>query len=741
MFRISIIVATSWLLFGLGPFAGAQKLQAPPSNLAEHIEFSPSQRVTAALDSIPLAYMGSTLWRDIKYVWVEGDYAYCCATFGLMIVDITNPWSPQLMSRLPMTNYMLGIEVVGDYAYICGGGSFDLHWSTLTIVDVSDVYNPQIVSCFQHPDAAIVEGLCLVDDYAYLATCWPGLTVVDVTDPADPQLVDVEGTHMWYRALDIVGDTAWAITTGTWSLAFDITNRANPIPIMDYFVMDVYGMAVEFAGDLMYLATLYSGLAIYAPLADPPGLLSIFEVDQGVCKDLAVRDSIVYVCGVNGTALNVVNVADPTTPTLITDAGDNNTSTYDMNATGDFLYLANGKYGLSIFDISNPVDPMERGYYNETNTMGLNIEVRGNIGYLATSEWIGTMDLSNPANPTELGRYTRATTHCIDLSSNNLYFGNNSGVGILDVSDPGSLNLVYMHSTDHNYVKGIRVFGDYLYFTMDHAGFGVMDVTDPAIPSVVATYTEPNTTANTVEVINGYAYVGFNRSGATGIWVFDVTDPTEPGLKSELYTNYAEVVHIKASDTLLYVAVDNTSVNDTIWVYSISNPIEPTIVTYIRPVGFGVDMKRGGMDLKGDYLYVANPLPQPFGDWPSVFVMDISDLSSPDSIKVVGKFTNGGSARDIAATSGHVYVATEDGFLVLSQNVGTFCGDMDGSGGTLIDIADLVYLVDYMFTGGPAPPYFELADINADGAIDISDLVYLVDYMFNGGWPPPCDEM
>ncbi|MCK4372353.1 MAG: hypothetical protein KAW61_04365, partial [candidate division Zixibacteria bacterium] len=68
--------------------------------------------------------------------------------------------------------------------------------------------------------------------------------------------------------------------------------------------------------------------------------------------------------------------------------------------------------------------------------------------------------------------------------------------------------------------------------------------------------------------------------------------------------------------------------------------------------------------------------------------------------------------------------------------------------GDAIDISDLVYLVDYMFTGGPAPVCPEEANVDASccasgtyetlSDIDISDLVYLVDYMFTEG-PPPID--
>jgi len=64
-------------------------------------------------------------------------------------------------------------------------------------------------------------------------------------------------------------------------------------------------------------------------------------------------------------------------------------------------------------------------------------------------------------------------------------------------------------------------------------------------------------------------------------------------------------------------------------------------------------------------------------------------------------------------------------------------GDVDYAEPFAIDIADLVYLVDFMFTGGPPPICLEEADMEVNGEIDISDLVFLVDYMFNQGPPPP----
>jgi hypothetical protein len=63
-------------------------------------------------------------------------------------------------------------------------------------------------------------------------------------------------------------------------------------------------------------------------------------------------------------------------------------------------------------------------------------------------------------------------------------------------------------------------------------------------------------------------------------------------------------------------------------------------------------------------------------------------------------------------------------------------GDVDCSGGG-INIADLVYLVDFMFNSGPPPDPYDVGNIDGLLLIDIADLVYLVDFMFNGGLPPP----
>jgi hypothetical protein len=62
------------------------------------------------------------------------------------------------------------------------------------------------------------------------------------------------------------------------------------------------------------------------------------------------------------------------------------------------------------------------------------------------------------------------------------------------------------------------------------------------------------------------------------------------------------------------------------------------------------------------------------------------------------------------------------------------CGDCNDD--KQVDLADVVYVVTYLFDGGPAPDPIQAADVNLDGKVDIADAVYLVNYLFIGGPAP-----
>jgi hypothetical protein len=52
-------------------------------------------------------------------------------------------------------------------------------------------------------------------------------------------------------------------------------------------------------------------------------------------------------------------------------------------------------------------------------------------------------------------------------------------------------------------------------------------------------------------------------------------------------------------------------------------------------------------------------------------------------------------------------------------------------------VSDVIFLINYLFKGGPPPDPVYLGDVNCDGKVTVSDVVYLINYLFKGG-PAPC---
>jgi hypothetical protein len=61
----------------------------------------------------------------------------------------------------------------------------------------------------------------------------------------------------------------------------------------------------------------------------------------------------------------------------------------------------------------------------------------------------------------------------------------------------------------------------------------------------------------------------------------------------------------------------------------------------------------------------------------------------------------------------------------------------DANGDWIVDIADVVYLVNFLYRDGNPPDPMEAGDANCDGIVNVGDVVYLVNYLYKGG-PPPC---
>jgi hypothetical protein len=65
-----------------------------------------------------------------------------------------------------------------------------------------------------------------------------------------------------------------------------------------------------------------------------------------------------------------------------------------------------------------------------------------------------------------------------------------------------------------------------------------------------------------------------------------------------------------------------------------------------------------------------------------------------------------------------------------------FYGDANRDG--LVNLGDAIYILNYLFKGGPAPVPLEAGNANCTGGVDLGDSIYILNYLFKGGDPPGC---
>lgn len=62
----------------------------------------------------------------------------------------------------------------------------------------------------------------------------------------------------------------------------------------------------------------------------------------------------------------------------------------------------------------------------------------------------------------------------------------------------------------------------------------------------------------------------------------------------------------------------------------------------------------------------------------------------------------------------------------------------DANSDCLVNVADVVFVINYLLVNGPPPCPYHAGDVNCDGEVNIADPIYLINHLFLGG-PPPCE--
>lgn len=322
-----------------------------------------------------LGTIGEREWTPHS-ISLDGNRAYITygAAGGFLVIDVTDPSVPtQILSNVPpLPTASHGISVVGEVAYIADGSA------GLRLVDVSNPYSPSLLSTFETRQHAVDVGV--KNNVAYVIEYYV-MEIIDVSDPFHPTLIDTFNLSAIGREICIVNSMAYIAKGGRLQI-LDITIPSAIVDLGTYLtgVGGTYACAVD--GNVAYVAVDDMGLQI-VDISNPsaPTLLGTYDT-PGRARGVSASNGVVCVTDMS-EGLHIIDVSDPQLPSLIrTFELPSLSSARNVTISNDIAY-AILDLGLWVIDLSNPTAPLMLGENKNVLPFGFDITVSEGIAYIA----------------------------------------------------------------------------------------------------------------------------------------------------------------------------------------------------------------------------------------------------------------------------------------------------------------------------------------------------------------------
>ena len=385
---------------------------------------------------------------------VKDDYAYISSgNSGFRIVDISDPDTMLLVSRVDTEGEVSNIVVIDDYLYTA---QFPDYWDSIgggvEVFDISNRYDPKLYSNFIKKEGAI--RLQIEGDHALILA--DGLRIVDISNSTNLQEVGAfTNTIELYNAFAVNDNYAFLTSThrnrSEWDHAvlkvLDISDYQSPdsvteLRLVDYEMTSVNDLMIS--GDYAYSAGRRGddGILLILEIADAfnPRIAGFFTTPELEIEEIDISGEFAYLAGID--FLTIINIENPHQPVevgcLELDMHFNPTA---LTIKGDYAYMVT--YGpswtslLSIIDISDPANPTPVSTYEIDFIFASDISIYNSVAYICKySEGIELVDISDPEHPFSLGKFDTPGT-AVDLTVVNdlIYIADGTNLSVYTFSE------------------------------------------------------------------------------------------------------------------------------------------------------------------------------------------------------------------------------------------------------------------------------------------------------------------
>lgn len=280
------------------------------------------------------------VFKDQKVFIAEGEV-------GLMIVDVSNPASPQKVSIVSegARGYSTRVQIKDSVVYLAAG-SFGV-----TAINVADPYNPSVA--VNNVGAKPARNIHIMDDYMVVAISELGVVFADLSNPAYPDIRgDISTTPGYAMGVTSTSDKSkLLVATGEYGLViYDISvfeEGYGEYPMIGSFYTPGYAesVAVSENNKIAFMACGNEGLQIL-DFSNPEKIKVVGSFyHSGYAKALIYKNNRVYIAARKG-GLQIVDVNDVTKPVLIGRVGTE--GAFGLDVSGDYIYIADEIAGLII---------------------------------------------------------------------------------------------------------------------------------------------------------------------------------------------------------------------------------------------------------------------------------------------------------------------------------------------------------------------------------------------------------
>lgn len=604
--------------------------------------FDETTRVALTLDSTNRGATVASLesWATVERVRVVGRRAYLASSnFGFQIVDIADPRHPRVAGAEKMLfKAAWDLEIVDDLVYVA-----DVQ-EGLLILDVADPGNVRKVGHFPGGGKK-TWGVALVSStVALLAQGKDGVAVIDVSDPATP------------RALSRIETSGFSWNVAVWGSLIFVADGNGGMHILDlsdpaearflgHFASGGHVWSVVVEDGVAYVAAGTNGMEV-VDVSDPTRPRQMSRLDaEGDVRAVRVADDRAYLAA-GAAGLVTVDIADRHRP-RISGIADTPGSVRGLDLAGDYAFLASGVGGLQIVD-RKKIRPRQ-GL--------LHIPARGPVTALARKgETLFLAKWGQGLNVYRIDSMTGATL--ADAVPLGFFVHDAVFLGDYLLLATGSTGLQvyrYEESQKLTWVAGIPGLGDARRVCLANrgrialvatgaSGVAVVDLTDPSAPVLRTTLLDLG------EVVD-VAVWGSRAAVADGdgrLHLFDGSDPAAfsevarldlPGRLGSM-TVAGQTLYVTGADAGLYVV-------------DVRDPVAPGLVGTLLP-----GQRGSWVATRGDQLYLAADESR------TTSVLSVWDARAPRDLRLTGQVPIEGAIASACASDGMIYLSLFNKTLV-----------------------------------------------------------------------------